>query len=308
MSPGNEQRVGVDWLNVTLPWAGSAQELLDAIRLWFAIPVYGIERAGLHGFSDGIAIWGYIGGRSLELGVVAFGGEAQQGRWLVSLSGTGCGLVDSWWVVRTWLDEQAECRITRLDLACDLHEGEFTVDDAVSWHEAGKFNLGGRNPRTRTDGDWLERVHGRTLYIGRREHGKMLRVYEKGKELGWLDSEWVRFEVQLGNRDRVIPFEALTERDQFFAGAYPALEQLLAVAGQRIKTVRDDAASSVMRLALALKRSFGKLINLAIESGVPVADFVEEVRVSGLPRRLNLPAVAAGDFASIVQGALRRVQ
>ncbi len=33
---------------------------------------------------------------------------------------------------------------------------------------------------------------------------KMLRVYEKGIQLGDLGSPWVRYEVQLGSRDRVV--------------------------------------------------------------------------------------------------------
>jgi phage replication initiation protein len=273
----------VDWLNVTLPWGGTVLGLLDAMRLWFSIPVWGVERKGVHGFTEGLTVFGYAGGRALELGVIAHGGEAQQGRWLVSLSGTGCGVVDSWWVVRTWLEEQDDVRITRLDLACDLHEGEYTVDDAVRWHGDGGFNVGGRNPRTRTDGDWLEGRHGRTLYVGKRENGKMLRVYEKGKEQGWLDSEWVRFEVQFGNRDRVIPFEALTERDKYFAGAYPALEQLLAVAGERIRTVRDDAVSTIERMKEGVKRTYGKFLGFLADNGVSPADLVDEVRITGLP-------------------------
>src|SRR5690606_25496149 len=105
----------------------------------------------------------------------------------------------------------------------DFLAGEHTVDEAVTLFELGGFQLGGRAPQTRLDGDWLGGTYGRTFYVGSGKSGKLLRVYEKGKQLGDAASDWTRFEVQIGSRDRVIPLRVLTERDAFFAGCYPAL-------------------------------------------------------------------------------------
>ncbi len=46
---------------------------------------------------------------------------------------------------------------------------------------------------------------GRTLYIGKRENGKMLRIYEKGKHLGNPVSSWVSVELELKGKNRIIP-------------------------------------------------------------------------------------------------------
>ena len=49
-------------------------------------------------------------------------------------------------------------------------------------------------------GDWkyLDRDKlGRTLQIGCRTSDKMLRAYEKGKQLGDKNSDWLRIEVEL---------------------------------------------------------------------------------------------------------------
>lgn len=51
---------------------------------------------------------------------------------------------------------------------------------------------------------WAQRApdgRGRTFYVGRRENGKLLRVYEKGKQLGAENSPWVRIELELHNKD-----------------------------------------------------------------------------------------------------------
>lgn len=74
-----------------------------------------------------------------------------------------------------------------------------------------EFTAGeGRPPRHSTPGDWLSETpyYGRTLEIGRRENGKMLRAYEKGLQLapGSTATKWTRFEVELRRKDRDIPW------------------------------------------------------------------------------------------------------
>jgi hypothetical protein len=48
--------------------------------------------------------------------------------------------------------------------------------------------------RTSTVGDWIQAKHGRTLYLGGKMSRVLVRVYEKGKQLG-VDPNWVRLEV-----------------------------------------------------------------------------------------------------------------
>ena len=229
------------------------------------------------------------------MGFIAKGGESQAGRWMLQLTGSGCGLVDDWEELAALLFD-LDAKLTRLDLAVDFLDGEWTVDDAVGVYAAGGFTSAGRAPSHSLAGDWLGGDAGRTLYVGKSKNGKMLRVYEKGKQLGEPSSEWVRFEVQLGSRDRVIPLDALTEPDRFFAGAYPALADLLEdVAATPIETIGKSGVVSLGHLVYHMKRCYGKVIDVVSTAvGATDAELVEEVRVIGIPRRLQPSSLAAG--------------
>ena len=56
-------------------------------------------------------------------------------------------------------------------------------------------------------------------YLRKTENGKLMRIYEKGKQLGDATSPWVRWELELHNKSRVIPFDVLTAPGQYVAGA-----------------------------------------------------------------------------------------
>jgi phage replication initiation protein len=248
----------------------------------------------MFGFTESVQLFAHIGSRTAAMGFICRGGESQNGRWLLQLTGGGCGLVDDWLEVQALL-EDLEAKITRVDLAVDFLDGEWTVDDAVGVYAAGGFTNGGRPPSHSLAGDWLGGDAGRTLYVGKSSNGKMLRVYEKGKQLGDAGSEWCRFEVQLGARDRVIPYDVLTDADKYFAGAYPALADLLDdVVAERIPTIQKAGAVTLAHLLYHLRRCYGKVIGVALESDVTTAELVEEVRVIGIPRRLQPSSLAAG--------------
>lgn len=285
----------VDWLNATFPTPRMSLEgLLGFLGSIFNRPTTAKLDGGLFGFAERWKLSVYLGGVMVEIGAIAKGGEAQRGRWMLQLTGKGCGLVCDWVSLRELL-EGFEAKITRVDLAVDFLEGEHTVDDAVDMVDRGEFTSCGRRPSTSVAGDWLDQVHGRTLYVGKAQNGKMLRVYEKGRQLGDLDSDWVRFEVQLGNRDRVIPFETLTDCDRFFAGAYPALASLLEAAAEAIPTTQTETLTNLGHLLYHLKRCYGKAMHQAVEiAGATHTELIESMAVVGLPRRLKPSGVVAG--------------
>lgn len=303
----NTQLAKVDWLNCTFPAPSLSLEGFAAIlSRMLGRPVSGLSDRGMLGFEASMKLFAYHGSLSSPIGCIAYGGESQRGRWLFQLTGAGCQFVRDWEGLRDFL-ESLDAKITRVDLAVDFMEGEHSVEDAVELYKSGGFQLGGRSPSSRLDGDWLGVNAGRTLYVGKATNGKMLRVYEKGRQLGDPDSEWTRFEVQLGSRDRVIPFEVLTDRDAFFAGCYPALAAFIAEAAQSIPTLSKAGEVSIAHLLYHLKRCYGKVIHTLSESlGVDNAALVEEVRVIGLPRRVNLSSLAAGVSWSDVQAQSKR--
>jgi len=298
----------VDWLNVTYDHDRSFECVIEALsEAMGGIPVGGRGmQGGRYGFEHGLKVSVYARGQMHEVGDFSWGGEGQRGRALLQLTGSGCQMVSDWAFLAEWIGSLPNYRLTRVDLAVDLHDGDYSVDDAATWALEGRMVNGGHPPQCETHGDWLNQEHGRTLYVGKSVHGKMLRVYEKGKQLGDLTSPWVRWEVQFGNKHRVLPLEMLTERDKFFAAAYPALEEILGIVGEKIKTVRECTRLSFSKAIEHLKRSYGKWLHAGLESGVDAVDLVEAVRVCAYPPRFNAASIADAGFADAVCSALSR--
>ena len=160
------------------------------------------------------------------MGWVGYGGNNQRESVCVYIDGTGCEHItkDGWNAVHYWLG-LLEARITRCDLAVDTLT--VSVDDVVDLYDDGRF-YGGRGfiPKIGINGDWLNKIEGRTVYVGCREGGKMLRAYEKGKQLGDYSSKWVRLEVEMRSKYRDLPHDMVVNCMQYWAGAYPALKDL----------------------------------------------------------------------------------
>jgi phage replication initiation protein len=286
----------VDWLHATFPAPDdmTPEGFIAYLSRVFRRPISAEQTSGLFGFKEGARLIGHYGSRKAAMGSLSWGGEGQGGRWFLQLTGVGCSMLQDWLGLRALL-EALDAKLTRLDLAVDFLNGEHCVEEALTLYEMGGFTTRGRNPSSALAGDWLGGIDGRTLYVGKAANGKMLRVYEKGRQLGDATSEWVRFEVQLGNRDRVIPFDALTERDAFFAGCYPVLASMVEEAAQFIPTKRAEGEVTLGHLMRHAVRSYGKLFDVVSDIvGVSNADFVQEVRVIGLPRRVNPSSLAAG--------------
>ena len=155
-----------------------------------------------------------------EVGSVSAGGEGQRGTVAFTLKGEGCTNARPGWQQRVHeAFEAMHPKITRIDLARDFYEGEVTIEDAVSSYRDNAFSYQGRKPKPHNVGNW-EDGNSRTFQVGTRESGKVCRVYEKDHEFKIMDGKWVRVEVELRNVNRVIPWDALTESAQYFAGAY----------------------------------------------------------------------------------------
>lgn len=303
----DNQSVHIDWLNCTFDKPKMSPEgFVGILARLLGRPVTGISDRGLLGFDSSVKLYASHGSLSSPIGSLAFGGESQRGRWLFQLTGSGCQFVRDWQGMSDFL-ESLDAKLTRVDLCIDFLDGQHSVEEAVSLYQSGGFQLGGRSPSSRLDGDWLGITGGRSLYVGKAKNGKMLRVYEKGRQLGDPDSEWTRFEVQLGSRDRLIPFDVLTERDAFFAGCYPALASFVEEAAQAIPTLSKSGEISISHLLFHLKRCYGKVIDTLTGMGPENADLVEEIRIIGLPRRVNLSSLAAGVTWADVQAQHKRL-
>lgn len=292
LPPGSAK---VDWLTCTFgvePDAALGRELWEVVSGWLGGSVVAEDCPGLLGYEFGTRFYLVAHGTPVLVGRCDWGGDRHQGRARLDVSGSGCSKVRNWHAVHEFVQSLPEVRITRVDLAVDCLMGEFTVEDARDWYLGGEFHAGGRRPRHSLVGDWLDPQYGRTLEIGRRTNGKMLRAYEKGRQLGDTVSPWTRFEVELRNIDREIPLDVLVRPDTYFTGAYACLERLLDVAGERIKTQQAEGEIALGHLTTHARSSYGQLVNV-LRVKLSAEQVLDVICRDGLPRRLEKASLTA---------------
>lgn len=275
-----------DFLNCTFPYKehqfdSVLFDLLECLGNQFS-PIKD-RLKGLHGWDN-----------SIQLGETktffAYGG--QNNTAFLSIPGEACHMVPSWNRLVLLIRDKYQGKITRWDGAVDDYEGKHSVDVAVKYYLDGKFNAGGKMPGCSQNGNWLmPDGSGRTFYVGKRENGKMLRVYEKGMQLGAKWHPWVRWELELHSVDRVIPWDVLLEPGKYVAGAYPRATSWVQDEMSRIRTIQDTAQISYDYMTECTSVSYGKHLNVMLEiEGSPEKVLKKLIR-DGIPKRLDLPIV-----------------
>jgi phage replication initiation protein len=224
-------------------------------------------------------------------GLVCIGG--QNDTVMVSLTGEGGMAAKKGWQHRLYklLKTLDQPRITRVDLARDFFEGEYTVDQALADYHAGQFSLGARLPDVEQKGNWIKpNGKGRSLYVGNRASGKMVRVYEKGLQLGRGFSElrpkWNRVEGELHNQDREIPLDVLVYPGQYLAGMYPALA-FISTRQTRIKTRKATAKVTYDAAIHTVRHQFGEYLYFMRQIEGSAEAVLDRLVRKGIPKRLD---------------------
>lgn len=279
----------VDWLALRTRLPGG--EVGERVRS--LLPVDLSPRAG--GWNGFTAAADLMHGEEV-VGILAFGGAAMQGWCHLSITGKGCALVKDWEALRAHWRGVAEVR--RLDLAHDVQGGKLTLQQVREAYEAGAMDQPtGARPVLRSITDSDTRA-GDTLYVGRRGGARMLRVYEKGKQLLGRMAEgaaaevirsWVRVELELRAEDHPLPWEwvvgdgavaAFRGHSVFTAG--------LVTGTATARSVRDPAreAELVRRIECA-RRLAGRLVEEVRARGLSADDLFSEVGPGQLAARLT---------------------
>lgn len=199
---------------------------------------------------------------------IAWIGDHQSGKWMVDVSGSGCPFWDFPKLSKAL--ERYEAKITRLDLAADDYEGTCGVAYAMRLYKLGAFITNGHPPKSR----FMTGDEGRTFYVGQKGNGKELCVYEKGRKEGSLDHpNWARWELRLGSKDRVIPWEAMREPARYFLGAFDCLAdifpRLTNATPLHIATkAREQAARTMAQAFDHARRSYGPVVHQAASLGL----------------------------------------
>lgn len=271
-----------DWLNVSFQFHPN-DYTTDKFFNRFSEVTNGVfggmtdQNRGLHG-------WLYS--FKFDRGGVVFAFGGQRYTAFLSLPGEGCSFISDWPSFASFLCDELKARITRWDGAVDDFDGTHSVDDAVALFKSGGFNHGGRNPKPRQHDNWITPdTLGRTFEVGSRKNGKLIRIYEKGKQLGDPTSLWVRWEVELHATDRIIPWDVLLRPGDYVAGAYPCLSW---ISGQalRIRTIKAQDSISYQHLVKAASTSYGSLINVMMLRENNPNQIIEQLRRPAIPRRL----------------------
>lgn len=260
----------IDWVNFTfkksnLPLKFNSNEALTDLdyvhslsALLFKVFGYGVvgQRASGMNFYEKSFDLGFNG-----WGLICIGG--QNDTCSVTVKGQGLLASKPGWEQRLYdlLMSIPRATLTRIDLASDNFNSKLSVDDYLEMYKADMFTSRGRPPNVEQAGNWVNpNGKGRTLYIGNRKSGKLLRIYEKGLQLANDFHEkypkWLRVELELKNQDRVIPLDALLRPGQYLAGAYPALADIHKVQDV-IKTAKKTAKSTFERSLEITKHQFG---------------------------------------------------
>lgn len=210
-----------------------------------------------------------LGSMEVNYGTVHIGG--QRNTILVDLSGVGCQAALLGWEERLYkfalLAERFS--ISRIDVATDFFNGEYSPFQALSDYKKGKFDVKGMRPKYKLEGtDWFNDDHsGKTLYIGRRGSSKFCRVYEKGKQLGDETSEWTRFEIEFRKNDCLIPLDILIKSGQFLSGAYPIGEKLFTAKAERILASNQKSETTLNEKIHYGRKQVGKIVRYLYDIG-----------------------------------------
>lgn len=239
-----------------------------------------------------------LGSETANYGFVAMGGAKQRGTVCIYFTGEGLVAAKDGWESRLYhfiKDYAPFARITRCDLAHDFLNGEYMPERALKDWENGLYTSRQSCPVAECVGsDWLiNEGRGKTFYVGSRKNSsRFARIYEKGKQLGDKESPWVRVELEMKNRDLIIPHEVLIEPGRFLTGAYPIFEQLfqefdeVIAKPERIKKIQDVGHEHVLKYA---SMQVSPAIKMLMEMGFTDSQIVETLlnERAKLPKRLT---------------------
>lgn len=279
-----DERIVID--TFTFSFSGAAFGFdVKPVRSWVnrftdgLISVGGRVRSRYNGYSECYQLLLHSGlGESEFLGWlgVSYPSDNMKGRWCLHLTGAACEFLKP----RHWACIYSECvpydiKITRCDVCYDDYDGVHPVSEIKDLFESGGFITRGRAPKGKYINGYGD---GDTFYVGRRESGKMLRSYEKGKQLGDFESAWVRHELELHCTDRTIPYEILLNPGAFLQGAYPVALGWLGYAAETIATYKNKSQVVFTVAMLYAKRQVGRLVRYCKDVvGYDVERVVEEL-------------------------------
>lgn len=110
-----------------------------------------------------------------------------------------------------------ESNVTRLDFAIDVKDTEGEISELYEAWQSGTLGTTAQTVSYVGSFDGQRKDKGHTLYIGSRQSEKMLRIYDKGKQLERVE-RWLRIELELKGAWAWQVAKAMTEQDWIAVG------------------------------------------------------------------------------------------
>lgn len=203
-------------------------------------------------------------------------------------------------------------KITRIDIAMDFFNGEYTPEKARQDRSNGLFNSANKiMPKGKCQGtEWEDMTgkdkSGKTYEIGTRNSVRFIRVYNKAAEQG-VEGFWVRFEIEFG-RKAVIPLDALKNPTSYFCGASAVTSQFSNHEPKHVETKQLKLAATIEHYLKVFKRQSGRALNFFIEwfDDLSPEQLISKLKAPHdlLPERLNPAHWSAVDAETIAFDAL----
>jgi len=182
-------RYSLDWLRFSVSDVAAAEQFIDTLYTdgedW--------ERESIQCLPH------YTDAFRFQHGRVDWHERRLEQRVLITMTGADlAGYISTGEDARTLLSAALAARgskITRLDFAADYMDAPGTPESIKAAHDAGELQTSARHVTVVTshiDGE----QSGITVYIGSRQSGRMLRVYDKAKERGLNGVLWTRCELE----------------------------------------------------------------------------------------------------------------
>lgn len=272
----HEDRVAVmDDLNG--PVGATAFSVAGALRRHFLPECFDVREPGRGRFYNWMAMLVSCD-TGEKVGQLEFGGIntiRQDGTYTarLELTGEGCRLYEASsgcdhaqrWSQLASLLGAVDARITRVDIAADDFLGCWPVSWALERYNDGSFDRRGQRPKARLIDDMGNRT-GKTLYVGSLKSEQQLRVYEKGREQGSPDSEWVRYEGEFhASNRRELPLDMLVDPAPYLVGTYPVLD-FVGDIGNRLRIATAKLLANCDRAVRAFRHQYGPMLNALLHA------------------------------------------
>mgnify|MGYP002412516457 CR=1 FL=1 len=202
-------RYSIDWIRYSLPYVTPNHEVLPT---WDVFDWQGETVTPLKNYNTAIAFdcgrldWNTLAPRQKKLVTLT-------GRDLQELVNRGYGIQE----LLNWVSTRSGLKVSRLDFAIDVHgmkAGPVQVFDA---HMRGECITRAKKAILIDATQGYQGV-GQTCYIGTRESMKFLRIYDKAKEGGDMQSDWTRIEIELKDEYALTAVKAMARHGIIEAG------------------------------------------------------------------------------------------